>query len=76
MKCLICKADSVIESESAYFAQIDDCYVIIENVPCYRCSQCGEVVYSASVMEKIENILDKIQNIASKIFILDYVKAA
>ena len=75
MKCLICKADSVIESESAYFAQIDDCYVIIENVPCWKCTQCGEVVYSMNVMERIDEILDKLQSIASKIFIMDY-KAA
>ena len=50
--------------------------VMIENVPCYKCAQCGEVVYSASAMEKIEEILDKVQNIASKIFIMDYTKAA
>ena len=48
----------------------------IENVPCLKCDQCGEVVYSASVMEKIDDILEKVQNIASKIFIMDYTKAA
>ena len=37
---------------------------------------CGEVVYSVSVIEKIENILDKVQSIASKLFILDYAKVA
>ncbi len=76
MRCLLCKADSLEKSQSTYFAQLDNCYVIIENVPCYKCTQCGEVVYSASVMEKIEEILDKVQNIASKIFIMDYTKAA
>ncbi len=76
MKCLICKADSMVESKSTYFAQIDNCYVIVENVPCYQCTQCGEVVYSASIMEKIDDILDRLQNIASKIFIMDYSNAA
>ena len=61
MRCLVCKADSMIESKSTYFAQLDNCYVIIENVPCFKCTQCGEVVYSASVIEKIEGILDKAQ---------------
>ena len=64
------------EDKSTYFAQLENCYVIIENVPCYKCTQCGEVVYSAAVMEKIEDILDKIQSIASRIFILDYATAA
>lgn len=76
MKCLICKADSMVESKEAYFAKLDNCYVIIENVPCYKCTQCGEVVFSSSVMETIDEILDKLQNIASKIFILDYSEAA
>ncbi len=76
MRCLICKADDMIESKNAYFAQIDDGYVIIENVPCYRCTQCGEVVYSSSVMEKIDDILEKVKSVASKIFIMDYGNAA
>ncbi|MCR5650875.1 MAG: type II toxin-antitoxin system MqsA family antitoxin [Lachnospiraceae bacterium] len=76
MKCLICKSDTMVEDKGTYFAQIENCYVIIENVPCLKCTQCGEIVYSASVMEKIDEILDKIQNIASKIFIMDYSRAA
>ena len=71
-----CKADSMIESKSTYFAQLDNCYVIIENVPCHKCTQCGEVVYSVSVIEKIEEILDKARIVASKIYIMDYTKAA
>ena len=76
MKCLICKADSMIEDRSTYFAQLPDCYVIIENVPCRKCTQCGEVVYSASVMEKIDEILKNAQLIASRILIMDYDRAA
>ena len=60
----------------SYFAKINDRYVIIENVPCYKCEQCGEVFYSALVMEKIDEILESIKPIISKIFIMDYEKAA
>ena len=76
MNCLLCKADSMVESRTAYFAQLDNCYVIIENVPCLKCTQCGEAVFSASVLEKIDDILDKVQVYASKIFIMDFSKAA
>ena len=51
-------------------------YVIIENVPCYKCEQCGEIVFSASVMEKIDDMLEHLEKIASKIFIVDYAGAA
>ena len=52
------------------------CYVIIENVPCYKCEKCGEVFYPASVAEKIESILERVGTIASKIYIFDYTNAA
>ena len=64
------------ESRNSYFAQLVNCYVIIENVPCYKCKQCGEVYYKASVLEKIDLLLEKIENVASKIFIMDYNQAA
>ena len=48
------------------FVKLSNCYVIIENVPCYK----------ASVLEKIDDILKKLEHIVSKIFILDYNEAA
>ena len=76
MKCMVCRSDSMIESKGTYLAHLGECYVIIENVPCYKCTQCGEEVFSASVMEKIDEIIDKVRNVASKIFIMDYANAA
>ena len=76
MKCLICKAEAMTSDRSTYFAQLPNCYVIIENVPCMKCAQCGEVVYAASVMEKIDTLLKKVQMVASKIMIMDYDQAA
>ena len=64
------------EAKTTYFAQLNNCYVIIENVPCLKCEQCGEEFLNITVAEKIDDILDSIENIASKIFILDYTTAA
>ncbi len=76
MKCLLCKADDMQPSTNTYFTQMKNCYVIIENVPCFKCSQCNEVIYSASVLERIDEILENIEKIASKIFIMDYSRAS
>lgn len=76
MRCLSCKMEEMEEAKNSYFAQLNNCYVIIENVPCYKCKQCGEVYYKASVLEKIDMLLEKIENVASKIFIMDYNQAA
>lgn len=76
MNCLICKSGTMRETTGTYFAQWKKYYVIIENVPCRKCEQCGEVVYSSSVMERIDEILGRLEKVASKIFIMDYATAA
>ena len=50
MKCLACKTGTMTESTNTYFAELKNCYIIIENVPCLKCDQCGEVFYKASVL--------------------------
>lgn len=76
MTCMSCKYGDMKESKTTYFAQLKNCYVIIENVPCVKCDQCGEEFFVSSVAEKIDDILDSLEKIASKIFIMDYSTAA
>ena len=76
MNCLTCKTGTMTESTTAYFAQIENCYVIIERVPCWKCGQCGEIFYKVSVLEKVEEILDTLKKISGKIFVVDYSAAA
>ena len=76
MNCLICKTGTMRADTETYFDRVKGGYVIIENVPCYKCNQCGEVVYSASVMERIDDLLEQAEKVASKICILDYASAA
>ncbi len=65
----------MIPAEESYFAQVESGYVIIEKVPCYKCEQCGEVVFSASVLERIDDILEELEKLSSKISIVDYSTA-
>lgn len=76
MNCMSCKGGEMKPGKTTYFAQLKKCYVIIENVPCLKCEQCGEEFLNMEVAEKIDDILDSIEKIASKIFILDYATAA
>ena len=59
-----------------YFSAIGDNYIIIEDVPCMLCEDCGEVLYSASVLEHVEDMIDRIRTMVSKVCIVDYNQAA
>ena len=77
MRCTSCKSGEMMEGKTSYFSQFNDgSYVIIENVPCMKCKQCGDVVFRSSVVEKIDDILDNMEKIVSKISIIDYAKVA
>ncbi len=76
MKCMNCRTMEMEDNTTTYFANLDNCYVIIERVPCKKCEQCGEEFFATSVIEKIDEILEKIAEVASKIFIMDYQSVA
>ena len=76
MNCLVCKGGTMTESFEPYFAKLETGYLIVENVPCWKCNQCGEILFAASVLEKVEDLIASYEKIASKIFIVDYQQAA
>lgn len=76
MKCLACKNETMVESKATYFAHLQNCYVIIENVPCQKCTQCGEEIFPLSVMSRIDKIVASVANIASKVCIVEYKSVA
>lgn len=76
MNCLVCRGGQMIESFETYFAKLETGYLIIENVPCFKCKQCGESVFSMSVIEKIEGLVAAYEKNTNKISVIDYSKAA
>lgn len=71
MKCFYCKGN-MEESTNTYMADLQKCIVIIKNVPCMKCTQCGEVTYNGNVVEQIEKIIDKLQNALTEVAIVNY----
>lgn len=45
MTCFYCKGD-MLDSTTTYVEDLGNCIIIIRNVPCSKCSQCGEVSYN------------------------------
>ncbi len=71
MTCFYCKGD-LIEATTTYMEDLGNCIVIIKNVPCNKCSQCGEISYSGTVVRQIEKIISNLQNSLTEVAIVNY----
>lgn len=74
--CLSCKSGKMAESVTIYTAVLKNCILIIKNVPCVKCKQCGDVLYNTDVLEKIDHIAAMAEKMASEVSIIDYTKVA
>ncbi len=73
MRCAFCGgAESAGTTE--YVEKQGNLIVVIKNVPCMKCEQCGEEYFSTEVIKAIERILDTIQMISSEltVTVIDY----
>ena len=73
MKCTFC-GGSAKPDTTEYIEKQGNFIVVIKNVPCEKCDQCGEVYFSNDVTKALEAILDSIGYIASEITVtvIDY----
>ncbi len=71
MTCCYCGGD-MAETTTTYFEQLENTIVIIKNVPCHKCRQCGEVVYNAVVAERLMQITEQLQKSLTEIAVVNY----
>ncbi len=72
--CFYCKGETTTPAVTTYMVDLKDCIIIIKNVPCEECSQCGEKYIGDDVMEHLENIVNRVKDIAGEVFVTDYNK--
>lgn len=74
MICYNCGGD-MIETTTTYFEQLENTIVIIKNVPCHKCKQCGEVTYNGMVVKRLEQITEQLENTLTEVAIVNYSAA-
>lgn len=62
----------MVEDTTNYMADLDGHFIIIRNVPCHKCTQCGEVSYSGEVVVRIEKIIEKLKGVLTEVAIVEY----
>ncbi len=73
--CFYCKGD-MKPSPTTHVVNYNGCLIVIKNVPCEECAQCGEVEYSDEVMKQLETIVNNAKKLLQEFSIIDYSKVA
>ena len=74
--CMFCKCDTVKESVTTHVVNYKNCIIVIKNVPCEECEQCGEKFYTDKVAERLEELVSAAKRLMQEISVIDYQKAA
>lgn len=74
--CMFCKCNTVKESMTTHVVNYKDCVIVIKNVPCEECEQCGEKYYTDQVAERLEMMVSAAKKLMQEIAVLDYSKVA
>ena len=75
MLCMKCGSSA----EKGFTTDVTDfgnCLIIVRHVPCYKCNECDEVIYTADVVKKLEQIVEKAKELMQEISIVDYDRVA
>lgn len=71
MICYLCKGQYK-KSTTTHFVDLKKCMVIVKNVPCWECEQCGEVIYDDDVVDRLDKIIKKVSEMMTEIAVVDY----
>lgn len=71
MSCFFCKGD-LIDSTTTHVVNFKKCTIIIKNVPCSECTQCGETYFDDEVAEHLEYIVNSLKSVVAEITVVDY----
>ncbi len=71
LNCIEC-GHQLVAKNKTYVANLDNCVIVIKNVPALVCEHCHEVYYTDDISEKIENITCKLKDIIDDIAVVDF----
>ena len=71
MNCFMCKG-TLEDRQTSFLVDVENCIVIVKNVPSQVCKQCGETSYSDSVAAELERIVAEARKTITEVTIINY----
>jgi YgiT-type zinc finger domain-containing protein len=70
-----CGAD-VEESVTTDVFEVGGGVVVIRNIPCRKCSECAEIIYTGKIIRELEKIISQVEKNLTEVAVLDFAKMA
>ena len=73
--CIFCKG-TLTQDKTDYVENSRNLVILVRDVPCEKCRQCGETYFDNDTVQMLEHILNNVQCISSEITltVMDYTK--
>ena len=75
MTCFYCKGE-MREGTTVFTVQLETCLVVVKNVPCLECPQCGEAGISDETKQVLERIIETCKKLVQELAVVNYQLAA
>ena len=73
MNCDYCDGE-MKKTMTTYTGKANDCVIVIENIACNKCEQCGSETYDEAEAELISQIVKEIRKIPLELAVTDAKK--
>ena len=71
MKCISCGAATTIGTTTDV-TDLGNCLIIVRNVPCHKCNECNEIIFTTDVVKQLEGITSAAKTAVNEVAIVDY----
>ena len=75
MKCIRCGKEC-FKSTTIEAIELGFGVLVIRHIPCYKCEECDETMYTGDVVAKIDEIIEDAKKLVEEINVVDYDKVA
>ena len=66
MVCMECGAKAE-KGNTTSVSDLGNCLLIVRNVPCYKCTECNEIIYTGNVIKRLEQIKEQAKQFTNKL---------
>lgn len=74
--CMFCKCNTMKSGLTTHVVVWNGNVIVVKNVPCEECEQCGEKYFSDEVAIRLEAIVNATKAKMQELVVLDYSKVA